>query len=399
MFRRTSHLIKMAVVTALTALLVISCGGDDGGSPAGRVLQPIAYTGNTSPVAITLTNTPILVTNVLFGGSAAADIPIAAIITEAGAPSAEGPNGVDQLMNLIHSSMDSILGDATHGYQLPAAEVVSETNYCESGYYTVNGTLNDMTGTGTLTFDYYNCLMEGLSFDGMVYVTVNYMDYYSLGMTMDFVLMNVSGPGVNVGMSGIIQIDDSISGNSLIEQSLMNYTEKLYDINRMYKYDNFSMHAIIDDVFSYYSGGSISYHGTLYDSVYGGLTVDTNMPLRFSSTSRLYPDLGGQLVFTGNLSAIQLTVESGRHTKLELDLDGALGYEVVRYVLWSELDNAASLNLADSDGDAMHDSWESTYGLDPSLDDAAEDDDEDGLTNLEEYQQGYDPSNPLSPTT
>ena len=98
----------MAVVTALTALLVISCGGDDGGSPAGRVLQPIAYTGSTSPAAITLTNMPTLVTNVFFGGSAAADIPIAAIITETGAPSVEGPISVDQLMNLIHFSMDSI---------------------------------------------------------------------------------------------------------------------------------------------------------------------------------------------------------------------------------------------------------------------------------------------------
>lgn len=406
MFRKTSHLTMLAVITAFTAMLMIGCGGDDGGGsvddgggPDARVLQPIVYSGNTSPVAITLANTPILVTNVLFGGSAAADIPVAAIITEAGGPSAEGPVDIDPLMNLVHTSIDSIIGDATHGYQLPAAEVISDTNYCESGYYTVNGTLNDMTGTGTLTFDYYNCLMDGLTFDGMVYVTVNYIDYYSLGMTMDFVLMNLTGPGVNVSMSGPIQIDDSISGNSLIEQSLINYTEKLNDTGRMYKYENFSMNAIIDDIFSYYSGGSISYNGTLYDSVYGSLTVKTNMPLRFSSTSRLYPDLGGQLVFTGNLSAIQLTVESGRHTKLELDLDGLLGYEVVRYVLWSELDDAATLNLADSDGDAMHDSWESTYGLDPNLDDAAEDKDEDGLTNLEEYQQGYDPGNPLSPTT
>ena len=298
MFRRTSHLILMAVLTAMTALLMISCGGGDDG-PAARVLQPVAYTGTTSPVAITLTNTPTLLTNVLFGGSAAADIPIAAIITDAGTSSAEGPIGVDKLMNLVHSSMDSILGDATHGYQLPAAEVVSETNYCESGHYTVNGTLDDMTGTGTLTFDYYNCLMDGLTFDGMVHVTVNYIDYYSLGMTMDFVLMNVTGPGLDVSMSGIITIDDSISGNSLIENSWMNYVEKLNNTGRMYKYENFSMNVIIEDVFSSYSGGSCSYNGSLYDSEYGSLTVNTNMPLRLSSTSRLYPDLGVQLVFSG----------------------------------------------------------------------------------------------------
>jgi len=393
----------MAVITALTTLLVISCGGGDGDSPAARVLNPVSYTGNTSPAAITLANTPTLVTNVLFGGSAATDIPAAVIITETDTLTGERPIGADQLMNLFHSSMDNIIGDASHGYQLPVAEVINETENCVSGYYTVKGTLDDMTGTGTLTFDYYNCLMDGLTFDGMLYAHVHYIDMYRFNMTMEFVLMTVTAPELNVSMSGTILVDDSISGNSLIEQSTMNYTEKLNISGRMYKYENFVMTAIIDDIYSYYSGGSISYTGApvalLYDSNYGSLAVDTIAALLFSSTSRLYPDLGGQLVFTGDLSAIQLVVESARHVKLELDLDGALGYEVVRYVLWSELDDAANLNLADSDGDAMHDSWESTYGLNPNLDDAADNLDNDGLTNLEEYEQGYDPSNPFSPTT
>ena len=400
----------MAVLTALTALLVISCGGDDdGGGSAARVLQPIAYTGNTSPVTITLTNTPALVTNVLFGGAAASDIPIAVMITETGVRADEGPTGGDELMNLFHHSMGSILAETLHGYQLPAAEVINDINYCEnvSGYYTVRGTLNDMNGTGTLTFDYYNCLMDGITSDGMYHAHVHDIDLflftYRFNVTMEIVLMNLIGPDFNVSMSGTILFDDSMSEvYSMIEKSTMNYTEKHNISDRMYKYENYVMTAVIDDFLSVYSGGSssgsISFTGApvavLYDSNHGSVTVDTNPPLRYSSISRAYPDLDGQLVFTSTLSAIQLTVESGRHVKLELDLDGAPDYEVVRYVLWSELDNAATLNLADSDLDGMHDSWESTYGLDPTVDDAAEDDDEDGLTNLEEYQQGYDPGEP-----
>jgi len=57
----------------------------------------------------------------------------------------------------------------------------------------------------------------------------------------------------------------------------------------------------------------------------------------------------------------------------------------------------ASLNLTDTDGDGMHDSWETSFGLNPALDDSAGNLDGDTLTNLQEYQQGYDPSNPLSP--
>jgi hypothetical protein len=42
----------------------------------------------------------------------------------------------------------------------------------------------------------------------------------------------------------------------------------------------------------------------------------------------------------------------------------------------------------DSDGDGMPDSWETTYGLNPFADDSHKDLDGDGLSNLEEYQNG-----------
>ncbi|MDD5223980.1 MAG: hypothetical protein PHE84_08305, partial [bacterium] len=46
----------------------------------------------------------------------------------------------------------------------------------------------------------------------------------------------------------------------------------------------------------------------------------------------------------------------------------------------------------DTDGDGMPDWWELTYGLDPSNpNDAGLDPDQDGWTNLEEYQNGTDP--------
>ncbi|MEI9476509.1 MAG: Ig-like domain-containing protein [Deltaproteobacteria bacterium] len=47
----------------------------------------------------------------------------------------------------------------------------------------------------------------------------------------------------------------------------------------------------------------------------------------------------------------------------------------------------------DSDSDLMPDSWENEYQLDPNRNDAAEDKDNDGLTNLQEYQIGTNPSN------
>lgn len=47
----------------------------------------------------------------------------------------------------------------------------------------------------------------------------------------------------------------------------------------------------------------------------------------------------------------------------------------------------------DTDGDSIPDDWESAHGLNPLVDDAAGDPDKDGLSNLEEYENGTDPMN------
>jgi len=48
----------------------------------------------------------------------------------------------------------------------------------------------------------------------------------------------------------------------------------------------------------------------------------------------------------------------------------------------------------DSDMDGMPDEWEKKYGLNPNLDDANRDMDDDGFTNLEEYDSGTNPADP-----
>lgn len=402
MFISYFRIAVLAASTAAAALFFTGCGGGGGGdSPPARVLQPIGYVGSTAPAVVSIANTPTLVTNVLFGGSSAGGVPSAAVIAGSAAQPGETATGAERATDVLHYGLDAIIGNASHGYSMPAAGTIRETNYCVSGYYTVDGYLDDVTGTGTLTFDYYNCLLDGTTYDGMIYVTVHYVDYYSMGMTMDHVLLHMSGPDINISMSGPIQIDDSVSGNSYSERLTLNHTEQDNNSGKMYKYEGFAITYLIDDAWSYYSGGSITYSGVpalMYDSIHGSLAASSIVPFEFSSITRAYPDLGGQLVMTGDQSGIQLIVASPRHVKLELDLDGVAGYEVIRYVLWSELNNVAALDLADSDGDGMHDSWEDSFGLDSSVDDAADNLDGDGLTNLEEYEQGYNPNDSSDPT-
>lgn len=65
---------------------------------------------------------------------------------------------------------------------------------------------------------------------------------------------------------------------------------------------------------------------------------------------------------------------------------------------WLDTDSDGTGNNSDpdDDDDGMPDTWEDQYGLNSLVNDASVDSDNDGYTNLQEYQAGTDPSNPNS---
>jgi hypothetical protein len=383
------------ILTSLALLVLSACfGGGGGSSTPPPTVQPLSYVGNTDMADITLVNAPILLVDVLYGGETSSGLVASVSLPVAGDAAAV----TNRLVVLLNYSMENFIGDSSSGFYVPQGVLIDETIGCDAGYYTLKGTLDDATGAGTLAFNYVDCVLDGITYNGSGTMIFHYIDIYTGNMSasMDFGLLTMSGLGFKDSMSGVIYIEDIFYGAQLTETIQLNIVAETDVLNKMYKFDGYTMTLTVNDIWNYYSSASIGYGGLVYDSVHGGISIENYSPLTFSSILNTEPDGGGPLTMIGNTSRMQLTVESERHVSLELDLDGNGSYEVVRYILWQEIDDHANLNLKDSDGDGMHDSWEVTHGLDASTDDAAGDPDADEYTNLAEYQGGSDPQNVLS---
>jgi hypothetical protein len=104
----------------------------------------------------------------------------------------------------------------------------------------------------------------------------------------------------------------------------------------------------------------------------GTVTIATNLP----------PNSNTNLLTLNNVQ----TNQAGNYTVIISNSVGSVTSTV-----------AVLTVLADRDGDGIPDSWEITYGLNPTnAVDAAADPDGDGMSNLDEYRADTDPLNPLS---
>jgi hypothetical protein len=119
-------------------------------------------------------------------------------------------------------------------------------------------------------------------------------------------------------------------------------------------------------------------------STYG--TVDATLELQFDGIT-----IKTQIVSLSGFSSFNIEVgiaEPGTHTLKAILTAGYLQST-------KETTFTYALSLLDSDKDCMPDEWEIAHGLDPNNPaDASLDPDNDGLTNLQEYQRSTNPNNP-----
>jgi hypothetical protein len=216
--------------------------------------------------------------------------------------------------------------------------------------------------------------------------------------------VSLTGPGINSDLTGTLRKQVAATPN-FMDASAATETVTLNAITQDKASGRMTRTQDLRIVNVYSSMTSPTFYnqsidGRVYDSVAGYVDVTTNTmpfkapwgPLYYSTSGQSFPDWG-EIVLTGATgSRVRVTALAVDLAKIEVDADGNGVYENAARLQWSQLNSQLAADLADSDGDGMHNSWESANGLNP-LDpsDANADLDGDGATNRSEYLAGSSP--------
>jgi len=380
----------------LLAGALTACGGGGGGGGgvsggaggSGGDATALAYHGNTSPAVVTTANASVIVAVAFSGG----DVSTTTSRLSTGSQPQGAQGQVDIGRWLKRAVRGTVRSDVTSRL---TSDPVDQTDRCSGG-----GTVRvfgdqSPSGTGMLTIVYSNCVEGGDSTNGQATLRIDGYDMANDLITdysMSFARLALRGSS-NMDISGSLRVVTNLGANS--ETSSENIVALYLDNGRMTKSENLVFIDLYTNLLNP-SAFSEGISGRLYHSVHGYVDIATATPFLYANLTAVFP-VSGQMVVTGAGNArIRLTAFSGTLVELALDLDNNGVFERQARLNWADVPGPVGADLADSDGDGMHNSWEIAFGLNPNVNDAAGDLDNDGVTNLAEYQAGTPPNLPNS---
>ena len=240
MLENNIRTIGQAILPILLVLSFTGCGGGGGGDAPPPPPQELVYSGNTNSAVITLENAATLVGNVLYGGETGTNIPVAVTLTEQTTTRSAGAVVQSKILqNISQYVQDSIFKNNASLPVLVVGVDLNEHLECDSGSGNLTGTLNDSTFTGTLTFTYINCLLDGITYNGTGTFRIDAFDWNYIeptDVTMTFTLMSIISSEFTGSISGTFRIQSLIVSNT--EKMTLNYVSKDNLTGKMYKFEN-----------------------------------------------------------------------------------------------------------------------------------------------------------------
>ncbi len=323
----------MTLVLSIAALS--ACGGGGGGGPAASG-GGVVYTGVTTPATVTNTNANALAGNVTGSTKTTGTVSV----TGAVAASSNTPR-VSRIMPLISSKVNQVTGNAVTnaGVVYGAATPVSGTSPCAvSGAVSYSGSIDNVTGAGSVSFTFSQCVEAAGTLSGGMTVTVNGYDLVNSVITdasVSFASLSFNDSVATVIMGGTFT--DVLNQTTSTRTQTANFIAVDNASGKQVKLQNYQVVTVLAPNWSLPLSYTLQSSGRVFDSSYGYIDVSTTSPLLFASMTALYPYAGGPVVLTGAPPS-QVTVQPASATNVlvsGVDANGnAFG---PNNVLWSTL--------------------------------------------------------------
>jgi uncharacterized repeat protein (TIGR01451 family) len=366
-------------------LAVLTVLGSGGGGDGGQAPPQLNYVGNVDPAELTPANATRLLAHVISGSALTGEVPTG-VVSNSPAVYLPTPAQLARQLRGITNFSPPITSEAQH---LPVAIAINEQELCypagsseSSGSVTYSGTLNDATGTGTVTITYYDCLNGDLFMDGTVVWQIAEAiltpdDWYPTDSVFTFQVITMSSPVFNILLGGTLR---EVIATDVTQT--FNVVLKDRNTDRMQKTENLVIVTMPQESPNYMSE---TMSGRLYDSIDGYVDMTTLQPLMYATFDAVYPASGQILLTCAANARLLATIVSDTVALLELDLDNNNEYEIDGTIPFAVLAGAGS-DPGDTDGDGLPDTWEASYGLsNATYADASDDNDSDGLDNYTEH--------------
>ncbi|WP_455196583.1 hypothetical protein, partial [Kaarinaea lacus] len=282
------------LVISLTVLTILGSGG---GGDGGQAPPQLIYVGNVDPAELTPANATRLLAHVVSGNTLTGEVPTG-VVSNSPAVYLPAPS---QLARQLRGITNFPLATNSEVRHLPVAIAINEQELCyptgsiePSGSVTYSGTLNDTTGTGTVTTTYYDCLNGDLFMDGTVVWQINEAiltpdDWYPTDSVFTFQVITMSSPLFNIQLGGtlreVVATDVTQTFNVVLKDrntDHMQKTENLVIVTTLEIYPNYASETMA---------------GRLYDSIDGYVDMTTPQSLVYATFDAVYP-ASGQILLT-----------------------------------------------------------------------------------------------------
>lgn len=354
--RKCADLGKLAFAP-LAVLLVLGfsgcSGGGGGGGGSGAPPTPVVYSGNQNAAVLTPDSARTLAASAI--GSATASVIIAGIQVQQSDPvPTSGTIALAPRLNrYLRDALWRVAGHLGARSEVAGAFNVQETDDCDlSGTVTFSGTLNDTTGTGTLSIGFAACTSSNSVLNGPATFRIDAVDAgtgFPTNTTTSFSALQVKTlTTINVGGSqSQLATQDVTASGTLQSQVTIATNRELLSGNlvtrdnangKFQKVDNLALTIDYDNVFFPSSFHLAVTSARVFDAVAGYVDAVTTTSWFFQSIDQIFPSSGGALMLTGAQSAqVALTPVSATQVKIDLDLDANSVFELSSTMPWTAM--------------------------------------------------------------